>query len=439
MKTLSLTAFLSFIILSYSFSQSPRYSPYPQIAGKTSHVLHTQSKRINQSVYGQRSFPLKSINYSWDKGSGTWIKESITHYSYTTAGLVSEEMTTDTSGLKLESMIYTYDSKGHMLEYLVREWNGSAWFPVGGHRDTYTYTNGQVTEVLSEVYYENNGWDPLTKEIRTLDTNGFVKQIEASSPDLFTGEWEVYVTINYMNDAKGWPVSTIGSALYGSVWEEFKNLDITWNSFDQDIMSGEWLTVRDQEWNGSEWIDTERKTVAWNSGMTIFTEKHTGSAWVNYSRETFVTDHNKNPELYTREAWENASWTIKSGSDYLLTYDPSDNLLSMIIQYYDPMSQTYKNTYKYVYSDFLQLGVNQELLNNALQVYPNPAKDRLTLDLSSNKAEKLFIYNSLGQEVYTLNLTSETLQIDVSALAPGLYILKASGEKGTYTGKFIKE
>ncbi len=70
-------------------------------------------------------------------------------------------------------------------------------------------------------------------------------------------------------------------------------------------------------------------------------------------------------------------------------------------------------------------------------VYPNPAKDFLKVIDSKNVIANVSVNNLLGQ---TVNTTYENGQIDVSNLAPGMYILEILDRNGNkITSKFIKE
>lgn len=67
-------------------------------------------------------------------------------------------------------------------------------------------------------------------------------------------------------------------------------------------------------------------------------------------------------------------------------------------------------------------------------IYPNPVKDILTLDFKGKKiGGKLVIMNLLGQEVHRSELTkSEQTEVDLSTLAPGVYIYRLEDFKGSF-------
>lgn len=83
------------------------------------------------------------------------------------------------------------------------------------------------------------------------------------------------------------------------------------------------------------------------------------------------------------------------------------------------------------------LSVN-EFEINALSVYPIPTKEILHVDYKSVLSE-VNIYNLLGQEVYAEKTTTSNLQLDLSRLAVGAYIVKLVSEEGEHHFRIIKQ
>ncbi len=79
---------------------------------------------------------------------------------------------------------------------------------------------------------------------------------------------------------------------------------------------------------------------------------------------------------------------------------------------------------------------------NAMNIYPNPAHDKLYIENTGNciADETITIYNTLGQVVYVpINNTGQKSEADISQLPCGLYnILYRKGNMQT-TARFVKE
>ena len=83
---------------------------------------------------------------------------------------------------------------------------------------------------------------------------------------------------------------------------------------------------------------------------------------------------------------------------------------------------------------------------SSLSVFPNPAKDIVTMSVNSSKPFsgcQLSINNMLGQNVYAkdVDLTNgiNKLNINVSNLSEGVYIISLQNGKDVVNGKFVKE
>ena len=89
-------------------------------------------------------------------------------------------------------------------------------------------------------------------------------------------------------------------------------------------------------------------------------------------------------------------------------------------------------------------GINEHLLNS-ISLYPNPAKDVVNVQCTMNNAqvkaiEVFDVYGKVVRTVETLRATSlQTLQINVSGLASGMYFVRVTTEEGAVTKSFVKK
>lgn len=90
-------------------------------------------------------------------------------------------------------------------------------------------------------------------------------------------------------------------------------------------------------------------------------------------------------------------------------------------------------------------GLEEYLLNNYVQVYPNPASSFITVLVSYpnvGKVKEVTIMNTMGEKAFTQNFSSfvnfsET--VDITSLAPGIYFVELQDEKNSYRTKFAKQ
>ena len=69
-------------------------------------------------------------------------------------------------------------------------------------------------------------------------------------------------------------------------------------------------------------------------------------------------------------------------------------------------------------------------------VYPNPAHDRIMLNIGTTQYNKAIIFNTVGQTLMELPLSSGIKEINTASLMPGIYYILLSGEDGTSALKF---
>ncbi len=75
-----------------------------------------------------------------------------------------------------------------------------------------------------------------------------------------------------------------------------------------------------------------------------------------------------------------------------------------------------------------------------IHLSPNPAKDRLLINLSEpEKITEISIVNSLGQFLIKQNRLMTTNQLNISGLQPGIYYVRIVGQHGITTEPFVKQ
>ncbi len=76
--------------------------------------------------------------------------------------------------------------------------------------------------------------------------------------------------------------------------------------------------------------------------------------------------------------------------------------------------------------------------NSMIEVFPNPVKDFLTIDMEGQLFKEYNVYNVSGQKVQS-DSTINKNQINVSNLQQGVYFLEFATDKGKTVLKFVKE
>ncbi len=77
-----------------------------------------------------------------------------------------------------------------------------------------------------------------------------------------------------------------------------------------------------------------------------------------------------------------------------------------------------------------------------VRVSPNPASDKVNISLSNNdgfEATIITVYDLLGKQVLTQKTTANTVELDMSSLAKGTYLLKINANNSVYTEKITRQ
>jgi hypothetical protein len=87
------------------------------------------------------------------------------------------------------------------------------------------------------------------------------------------------------------------------------------------------------------------------------------------------------------------------------------------------------------------VGFNENFTSaNIRKIFPNPVKDKFTLETKDITTDTfLSILNVSGQELLRRQITEQKIQIDITKLPVGVYIIRLMNEKTVEVGKIIKE
>jgi hypothetical protein len=94
-------------------------------------------------------------------------------------------------------------------------------------------------------------------------------------------------------------------------------------------------------------------------------------------------------------------------------------------------------------SDELEIPVNDiigsipRLPDNAIEIYPNPTKNLINLEVHTTEGVSIYVYSIQGEEILSMNHVKGKKQIDLSSLSAGMYILQAKNSEGQIHKKII--
>jgi aminopeptidase N len=93
-------------------------------------------------------------------------------------------------------------------------------------------------------------------------------------------------------------------------------------------------------------------------------------------------------------------------------------------------------------SNDIHIGITENITNSSFDVFPNPAKEKITLTLKQGnkiKNAKISVFNVQGQLVMQQQITEEKTEIDISRLAKGNYYIQLTAGDQKEVTKFVKD
>ena len=85
----------------------------------------------------------------------------------------------------------------------------------------------------------------------------------------------------------------------------------------------------------------------------------------------------------------------------------------------------------------LDLDITSPALQTTVNIYPNPSKDYIYIDLPEEKIKSVCLYNVLG--VLLKEQKSNAASVDISSLPQGMYLLSIETDENVIIKKFVKE
>lgn len=86
------------------------------------------------------------------------------------------------------------------------------------------------------------------------------------------------------------------------------------------------------------------------------------------------------------------------------------------------------------------VGVNEVEFESQVEIYPNPAKNKIFIPLKNDIEDAAFqVFDGAGRQVLSGSISVKNEAIDISVLSSGVYLVKMQADSKSYSGSFVKE
>jgi hypothetical protein len=247
------------------------------------------------------------------------------------------------------------------------------------------FKKGSLQSSQAEIStdYENSNNDTLIPEHNTAFINLLLPQ-----PNTDT----TYATLTDLGGAKG------ATALWGKHYQVYD-------------------MANESEFASSNTLIFAPASVVMNNGMYAFS----GGDTLNRLKIAAIQDSIQPDEvLFAKIGVSINSSGISPVNGFL--YGKTDTLTFILKRYIAPAEPDY---------------ISNTTLANSVKLYPNPASEKLTVNINS-PFNSLEISNLMGQTIYSTTITNEQIEIDLTNFRAGLYFVRLRGNDGNLLLKFVK-
>jgi len=206
------------------------------------------------------------------------------------------------------------------------------------------------------------------------------------------------------------------------------------------------------EWDGSAWEYWDKLSYQYdNDGNKVkeIGEEWDGTQW-RYDHAYSFNYGNEVLNSITAQSWDNTSASLENSVRILFTYNTYSQCTGTVIEDWDGSQWGYS---KYIpklsfYYEEFDDGTEDEddddtgihaASQKSLKLYPNPASDKLTVQLTEGTMNHIQITNVAGQVVFKskTGMQAHQVTLPVNQLAPGVYYLRITSSATTVTKPFV--
>lgn len=194
--------------------------------------------------------------------------------------------------------------------------------------------------------------------------------------------------------------------------------------------------------SANQWFSTSRTLLTWNAGVlnSITVQDSSTGTWVNDIRDSRTYTSNGDLQVQKNEEFVSGQgWMTDSGSEALITYNPSNasRIASWIRKEYDSFAMAWDSVARYtLFYQTVSSSCPTCLTTDRWSVYPNPIAHQFEVQGLTAGAQ-LRVTDACGRQMHLDGVSQDdaSLRVDCSNWAPGWYLLQqieADGRVSVY-------
>jgi hypothetical protein len=417
--------------------------------------------------------------------SSGWINYLKTTYTYTYNGKMLTELEQSWQNGDWQNNLrytYSYNNYGKLHAVMLEKWQLDVWANISKSTNTYD-TYGRLAMVLNENWHFTN-WENYRKTIYTYDPDGNILLWTSQlwSNKIWTNDWRYTysydvngnnITILHQNGLENtWLNEWSDTCTYDILGNVNTEVYVTWQ-INTWVNNTRWTNSYDLNGNLSGCISELWKNDAWKTfdrhlyytyGSNLLSDVYQlykDYLWVNVWKYTYDYDFKGNMISYSRDVWQTKRWMYDWRYSY--SYDKRGNSLSGEYEKWGEITGWQPGIPDYglaVFSGKIQIyilydiyrytanyitftsGITDYAVNNNLLLYPNPANDNITIELTlpdTKQKNVIYVSDILGNLILQQPVQQAKTTINISDLSAGIYFIKVNTKNGIIIKKLVKE
>jgi hypothetical protein len=380
-------------------------------------------------------------SFYWDDENMMWIKSLKVDYyirdGYDLDSMFSYNWNTEQNEWVHDTRrYYGYDQNEYWNHYESLYWNTdlNRWDKGFKH----AYQNDEYGNVLEDIRWtddENNEWQLYGKEVRTYDAD--LKLISIIDYDWELNEWVYVYKYEHFYLENGLQDYRLYSRFNEDEWDLEEKDEYIYNDQDQLIK------LTSSELNDGDWINDSKVEYAYDdNGYEILSVRSFWNpgeeSWEFYNKDEHAYNALGRITLFAIYYWSDEfnDWEGYLKRDYFF------NELNLKIRQHNSIwdDETFDWVLEvkgYYYWSIIT-GVVPVAAHD-LKVYPNPAKDFVTVAFEQTEAFEVSIISMSGQVLRKYRTTDKAFRIDLQGLPRGIYLLQIKKGIDVITKRIVKE
>jgi hypothetical protein len=340
---------------------------------------------------------------------------------------------------------YEYNENGVLImeEELVFQSNSNEW--KGDWKNIYIFDEFDLLQEEINFWWWNtvNNWSEERKKYYYYDDgNNNTETVWYYRTNVYDENLYKYLRFTYEYDQNTNLLEEI-KYYYISYVDSWREATRITNDFDTDgnVIETVFHVFRDD--HPENWFATETENFEYNSfGMNTFHLKTSRvpyeEEWQNISKSYFEYDEQQKPLIQTSYYWSHIENEWAGSGKIILTYDELYRLEKYEYFTWDMVNKDWILNYYYITFYSGTLYIPQDPFFNAVNIFPNPAKDKLNISGLTHESI-ISVFDLNGRLLIREKSSSESNIIDVSNFQSSIYILEVRNGNTVQSIKFLKQ